>query len=176
LIAGDGGGSRVKNMVVENIESLHRNGYSDVFGLWDVYPNFEYHQLPQVRLGLPKFVPTRYARPHLHIAVMEMETWFLQDRGHFQKFNPLLNEAKISTIFPKPALPNDIELISRPAEKLNEIYQLAGERYLNSQGRKEGATLNRTIKSLDIAWMFLTPSELSNSLELFVRDVAAVLN
>jgi hypothetical protein len=166
---GDEGGRRVKKKVKEHLKSLHENGYEKVIGLWDLRPNFSYLDLARVRNELYTYIPTKYCKCSLHLSVMEIESWFLQDRSHFTKIKPELTEEKIQSRLPLFADPNLYEKIETPAELLNDIYGLVGLSY-----KKTGNSIKRTISALDFTFLYMADCR-SDSLRKFVSDVEVSL-
>ena len=99
------------------------------------------------------------------IAVMEIETWFLSETTHYERINSKLTQALItanrSSLGADPFV-DDMEQVLKPAELLNDIYQLVRLNYSKKKSVRE-----RTISKLDMAEIyFQLPDKLASLKEL----------
>lgn len=141
------GDSSVRSEIDDNRERLTQEGYHIIIGLKDLYPDSKtkaaealrglYYQTPQ------KPIPTKYI-----LAIMETESCFLWEMSHCEKLHPYLTIQKIRSSGIK--LYGNYEDYRHPAETLNEIYKLAGIRYVKSR-----ESLNKTIHNLDYADIYM---------------------
>jgi len=167
---GDGGGTRVKQMIVDNLEKLYEAGYSYVLGLWDLYPNYSIADAPRVIRNLNKFVPTKFATVFLHVSIMEIESWFLQERSHFSRVHRLLTTAIVASLMPPIRVPEDYEKIPHPAETLKCIYAFAGKTY-----DKSTRDILAVVDALDYNWIVLDQKSQSPSFAAFIASVENAL-
>lgn len=161
--------SRVKSKIIENHRRLVDAGYSTIFGLFDLYPK-PLADLPRVRLALPKYIPTTGIAPKLHLAVAEVEAWFLQDFTHYAKIHPSLTRERIVEVSGFDPVTDSAETVHHPAETLKKIYNSAGFGYAKSKAHVE-----RTVNALDVDFMCLQAASLIPSFESLCGDVEEFL-
>jgi hypothetical protein len=110
-------------------------------------------------------MPTHPLPIDMHLAVMEIESWFLDELTHFQRIHPNLTLPRITAA--------GFDLVNRngsswdhPAETLDTIYKLEGRRY-----RKKIPHIRRTINSIDMDEFYLTSRGRSQSLSGFLESI-----
>jgi hypothetical protein len=154
LIYDCGGDSKVKSDVLEQYDSLVRNGYQAIIGIRDVYPNFSYDEIPQLRSGLAYGMKTKPVEVVMALGIMEIETWFISEYTHFERMNPILTLERIHAEVGFNPRDDDVELRPHPAGDLKAIYALACLSY-----NKKKAVVERTVDTLDYARLYLKLGE-----------------
>lgn len=154
--------NRVNQDIKDQLPTLKREGFDLVVGLRDLRGQ-KTDGSAMTLADLPKLeranVVNFGAEPNVRsiIAVMEIETWFLSETTHFERVSPLLSEglirANIPTIGVNP-YEDDLTLVIDPAETLHRIYYLAGLSYHKRKNQR-----NRTIKALDMAYVYIESSK-----------------
>lgn len=161
--------SSVKSKIIENHAGLVKAGYSTIFGLLDLYPR-PLSDLPRVRQALPKYVPTAGVAPRIHLAIAEVEAWFLQEETHYVRIHPLLTREKVVEVSGFDPAADSAESIAHPAGTLKQIYNSVGLGYAKSK-----AHVQRTVNALDMDSMCLQSSALIPSFSALYLDVEAFL-
>jgi len=156
LIVDSGADNRVKSDIADNYEGLVRQGFQWIIGIRDVYPQFNYHEIPKLRMGLQYRLKTIPVTVKFALGIMEIETWFISEHSHFVKIHPTLTTQTIQAALNFDPGVDDIQLRPHPAEDLNRIYNLVGFAY-----NKSRSNVQRTIAVLDYAMVYL---ELKNRL------------
>ena len=167
--------NHVNQDVIENLPTLQREGFTRVIALKDLRGDYK-----GIDGMMHAHVPTDYPQqksiqslifrnsPILVtsiIAVMEIETWFLSETTHYERINSKLTQALItanrSSLGADPFV-DDMEQVLKPAELLNDIYQLVRVNYSKKKSVRE-----RTISKLDMAEIyFQLPDKLASLKEL----------
>lgn len=151
LIYDCGGDGSVKSYIKEQRQSLISNGYSRIIGLRDLYPLTDLNRLKTNLLsGFEKYQETSFV-----VAVAETEAWFIADADHFKKIDSKLTTAYINSMLHLDLSTLNVESIAHPSKTLDSIYQLAGKRYLKSNGVKKGNRILRTCISINCAELYL---------------------
>lgn len=161
---------KVKSTILANRESLIKSGFSQVLGLFDLYPT-DLSELPKVKLGLYKYVPTAGIDIKLHLAIAEVEAWFLQDASHYVKIHPLLSNEKVVEASGFDPLVDSAEVLAAPAKVLKSIYQSVGYGYDKSRRH-----VQRTVDSLDFDSMCIQAAPLIPSFAALCSDVEEFLS
>ena len=147
LIVNSAGDSNVKSDVIERYYSLKRSGYTAIIGLRDVYGQFQYKDVPRLRammkVGLPE-IDDDGPSIDLFLAIMEIEAWILGEYTHFERISKNLSPERIRAALRLDLERDDLEQRWHPAEDLDRIYKLAGQRYT-----KQRNNLERTLDLLD---------------------------
>lgn len=151
--------NRVNSDILDNLSSLAASGFEAIIGLRDLRGQkpdgsmFVLADLPGVEKANMLIFSGKTPRVHPVVAVMEIETWFMAETNHYPKIDASLTEAlitsKAATLGVNPYT-DDLTQVAQPAEKLNEIYHLAGKAYDKSSPRRQ-----RTIASLDYANLYV---------------------
>lgn len=138
---------QVKTQIRDNYASLVTAGYSSIIGLRDVYP-FPPSAIPSLQAALGVGLPLGVIPIRIHLAVMELESWFIAEDSHFSRISPTLtSEFMAENGFDVSQVP--AEQWAPAAEVLDAIYSLAGLRY-----RKTARHVKRTIRALSIPRVF----------------------
>lgn len=148
LICDCGADNRVKSEILDNIESLRKNGYSYVVGLRDLYP-LAIDELPRLQKGLnflPHHLKDCKGAFDIIVVVQEVETWFLAETNHFAKVDKRLTGRFIEKHLGFD--PFQVNPVTRkhPAEDLGRIYKLVGKSYT-----KKYWQIDKLVKRLDFA-------------------------
>ncbi|WP_326538604.1 hypothetical protein [Pseudorhodoferax sp.] len=140
--------AQVKTQIVDNYAALVKAGYSSIIGLRDVYPLTQ-ADVPRIESALNFGIPAGAVPVSIHLAVMEVEAWFLAEVSHFPRISNALSVDAI--------VKNGMDIRSVPPQQwhpasqtLDEIYKIAGLRYLYNDGRKTRSRISRTVKALSI--------------------------
>lgn len=142
LIANCQNDDQVKTQIVDNYQSLAAGGYAYIIGIRDAFP-LTHADLPSLTANLQTGLPNGAVPIEIHLAVMETETWFLEEHTHFSRIDQGLTHAAIK------AAGFDIsaaraEDIPNPAAILNAIYQSVGKAY-----KKTRRQIQRTVDAID---------------------------
>ena len=139
--------SQVKTQIRDNYSTLVSAGYSSIIGLRDVHP-FAATDVPSLEAALRVGLPVGAIPIKIHLAVMELEAWFIAEDSHFARIAPKLTPAYIAS--------NGFNLLQVPPQQwapaasvLDAIYALAGYRY-----KKTANHVKRTIRALSIPQVF----------------------
>lgn len=73
---------QVKTQIREQYRTLVAAGYTAIIGLRDVYPSPRV-SLPRIQGKLHSGLPVAPIVPNMHLAVMEVEAWFIDELTHF---------------------------------------------------------------------------------------------
>lgn len=164
---------QVKTQIREQYPTLVASGYTAIIGLRDVYP------LPRTAIGLlqadlSKGLPTGLVSPQMHLAVMEVEAWFLAESTHFARLHETLSVPFIVAA--------GIDIVStqgdawnHPTAVLDSIYKLAGFSYVDSRGHKSGKRVQRTMRALSLDELYVTVRQSIPAFHAFVGSVEAAL-
>ena len=135
-----------------------------IIGLRDVYP-FEISEIQQLRDNLHIGLPNGPIPIHLHLAIMEIEAWFLEELSHFKKIDPRLD---IDSLVSNGFDPNSIRAhqLPNPAKTLDEIYKTVEKRY--SKNRRQ---IQRTVDALSYEELYMNVRDNSGSLDEFINSL-----
>lgn len=144
---------RVKSEILANIATMAKQGYSQIVGIRDLYPNL-LADLPRLEHGMRYVPPSDLPLPipfDIIVAVHEVEAWFLAENTHFSRINSRLTNSLISNsnIGFNP-FTDDMSLRYHPADDLNNIYSLVATTYT-----KKYQKVKRTVDSLDYSNLYL---------------------
>ena len=146
LIFDCGSDNRVKSEILDNIETLRKNGYEMIIGLRDLYP-LPIDDLEKLEKGL-RFLPNKLKNDAQYfdviIAVNEIEAWFLAETNHFRKIDKRLTGRFIKDKLGFDPYASDPQAREHPAKDLDNIYRLVGKSYT----KKYNAT-TRVVNKLD---------------------------
>lgn len=144
LVIDSGSDDSVISDIKELYSNLVKENFSLVVGFRDVRPNFSRREISKLRRGLYSSVPTITKLPvEFHLAIMEMEAWFLAENTHFKRFDPRLTQAKIEAelgFFPDDTIAESREF---PSDDLDRIHKTIGKRY-----DKSHAVVSKIVNSL----------------------------
>ncbi|MDR1882585.1 MAG: DUF4276 family protein [Prevotella sp.] len=146
LIFDCGSDNRVKSEILDNMETLRKNGYEMIIGLRDLYP-LPIDDLEKLEKGL-RFLPRKLKDDARYfdiiIAVHEIEAWFLAEASHFRKIDKRLTGRFIKEKLGFDPYTDDPQSRVHPAKDLDNIYRLAGKSYT----KRYNATI-RVVNKLD---------------------------
>jgi hypothetical protein len=170
LIYDCGNDEKVKSDILEEGPNLKAQGYSQILGIRDLFPQSR-TELTKLERGL-KFIPSHYQPlplPHdIIVAVMEIEAWFLAECNHYGCIDANLSVSLITSRLGFNPDIGDMTLRRHPAQDLDDIYHLVGKAY-----RKEKKQVQRTVECLDYAEIYLNPksaqlTELVKQMDVFL--------
>lgn len=170
IIRDCGGDSRVKSDIVDGCEKLHEKGYGEIIGLLDVYPK-KREDIPKYEAGLKHGVPTKYLPISIHLAVMEIEAWFIGEASHFERIHSGLTRELISATIGFDPFSENMEMRDHPAHDLNQIYKLVGLAYT-----KKKKNTQRTVDSIDYGRMYIDGKTKMKSLGKFIKQIDSFLD
>ena len=106
--------STVKSDIVDNYNSLIREGYSSIIGIRDVYP-IERTMIRKLKQGLISRVKTKPVTPVFILSVMEIEAWFMAEHTHFQRIHTALTIDRIKAELTFDPSQDNMELRDHPS-------------------------------------------------------------
>jgi hypothetical protein len=171
LIYDCGGESNVKGYLMSQREKLVNNGYTQILGLRDVYPNFTREEVPKLLRGLNFQLPQKKAFTRIYLAIMETEAWFLGEYRHLKKISPRLTPEFIEQHLGFNPRTENMEDRERPALDMKAAYQLAGHDYTKKRDR-----LNAVVSKLDFRFFTHELAQKMNSLGSFVKGLEQFFN
>ncbi len=164
LVANCCNDEQVKSQIKDQYESLKSAGYSLVVGLRDVYPS-THNEISILERNLLVGLSIDTLPVHLHLAVMEIEAWFLEELTHFYRIDEKITDTKIiSNGFDFNAI--QASELPHPAETLEKIYQSVGKGY--SKNKRQ---LQRTIDALSYEDLYVNTYQKAPSLEKFINSL-----
>lgn len=164
LLVDCGGDKAVKSRVMEEHDSLSKNGYEKIIAIRDVRPDFTIDSLPLLEAGLPKYIKTSLIPVRFVLAVLEIEAWFLSEYKHLSAIDSLITpDAVLERLRFDPRV-EDMSQRSTPADDLDQCYQIAGKRY-----RKSAAST--TIGALDYEHLYMVIAQRNQYLQKLVDEI-----
>lgn len=156
---------QVKSQIIDQYNSLVRSDYSLIIGLRDVYP-FSHNDIPKLQSRLLVGLPSPQSIPiHLHLAILEIEAWFLEELTHFSRIDAKITENEI--------ISNGFDFnklsacdLSHPAETLKKIYQSVGKSYGKNKSHVE-----RTVEALSYEELYINTRQKAPSLDKFINSL-----
>jgi hypothetical protein len=164
LVANCCNDGQVKSQIKDQYNSLKAAGYSLIIGLRDAYP-FTHAEITNLEKNLLIGLPVGSLPIHLHLAVMEIEAWFLEEATHFSRIDSNINETNLL------ASGFDITNIRaydlpHPAETLSKIYKTVGKGY--TKNRRQ---VQRTIDALSYEELYVNTRNKAPSLKKFITSL-----
>lgn len=158
-----GGDAKVKDDIIENLQSMKQKGFSLIIGLRDVYPNNSKiaHLRKYLKFGIPAGVPT-----HIVLAVNEVEAWFLAEENHYHKIDTKLTPERVSAIAGVDVCTASTEAVAHPAEKLQRIYGYAKSRH----------KVHRTVNALDYTNLYINVRRRNSSLAELLTQLDSIFS
>jgi hypothetical protein len=136
---------KVVSMLRDRIDGLINSGYTQVIGIRDLRPNFDYDELEKLHSGSMKNFDEKTTKPLIVIARMEIEAWFIAENQHFNKIDKsLTTELILSQV--DVDISGDSEKIEFPSSLLNNIYSIVGKQYAKSE-----RDIKLTVDALNLA-------------------------
>lgn len=160
--------NQIKSQINENYNRLVQEGYSYIVGLRDVYP-LTHADVPKVLSLLNDRLVQGPVPIILNLAILEIESWFLQECTHFQRISPdITHDMKLSSGYDCDNV--NAESIANPADMLHTIYSKVGMAY-----KKRGSYINRTIGALSFEEVYVNCSKKSASLNAYIQSIETSL-
>lgn len=160
--------TQVKTQINEQYATLVTSGYTKIIGLRDLYPQST-SDLPLVLRYLGTGLPVGPITPQIHLAVLEVEAWFIREVTHFERLHPQLTTQRIEaggfTISTKAA-----EAWDHPADTLHKIYKLEKLAY-----KKTLRHAQRTISCLSFTELSTNVRNAVPALAGFLVDIEQAL-
>ncbi|MDD2905100.1 MAG: DUF4276 family protein [Sulfurimonas sp.] len=158
--------TRVVSDYMERYDNLISNGYSTVLALRDLYPQ-SYEDLERVENSINSVLQFKSIPNNIHIALREVETWFLGEYTHFGKIDARITLNAIQTetgyLFP---LQEYEQSILHPADTLDKIYTIAGYRY-----KKKVSHFKRTVNQIDYENLYINVRSQIPRLDKFLAQI-----
>lgn len=156
--------SQVKSQVVSQHASLTASGYTKIIGLRDVFPH-THEDLPMVEKFLSAGLPVNGIKIEIVLAVMEVESWFIDELTHYSRIDPTMTVESIV------AKGYDIVGVrghqwQQPAATLDAIYSGWGIRY-----RKRTNQINRSVNALSDEELYVTVRHKAPSLDGLINSL-----
>ena len=156
--------NQVKSQIADQYLSLQSAGYSLIIGLRDVYP-LGHADIPKLEANLNIGLPAGTPAIHMHLAILEIEAWFLEELTHFERIDPNLTlPTVIANGFDYPNV--RAAYLLNPATTLDNIYRSVGKRY-----KKKTRQIQRTVKSLSYEDMYEKVSNISPSFREYLLSL-----
>ena len=155
---------QVKTQIVDRYEYLKSLNYTLIIGLRDVHP-FTHKDIPDLTRMLTVGLPNDSVPIQMHLAVMEIEAWFLEELTHYSKIDMGLNIKEVITGGFDPSLERAHQ-IQCPADTLHSIYSIVGLSY-----KKKKNQIERTVSALSYEHLYLETRHLSPSLDTFLHGL-----
>ena len=162
---------QVKTQIREQYSTLVAASYSAIIGLRDVYPRSK-QDIPALRNALQVGLPVAPVAPVLHLAVMEVEAWFLAELSHYRNIDPLLTLPFIEANGIDLQL-NEPTAWAHPAAVLDSVYKLANKSYMSPTGKKTKRRVQRTLRALSIDALYLNVRHTLPELDDFIGSLEA---
>jgi hypothetical protein len=164
LIANCCNDGQVKSQIKDQYNSLKAAGYSLIVGLRDVYP-FTHTEISQLEKNLLVGLPLGSLPIHLHLAIMEIEAWFIEEATHFSRIDSNINATNL--------LSGGFDIsnmraydLPHPAETLRKIYNTVGKGY--TKNRRQ---VQRTIDAISYEELYVNTRKKAPSLEQFITSL-----
>ena len=144
LLIDCGTDAQVKSAIRERYDGLAQQGYELIIGVRDVYPDFTFAQVAQLRSGLASNLLQQPTRVVFVLGIMEVEAWFLAEHTHYSRIHANLTVARIREELGFDVVADDLQRRPHPAKDLGEAYWL--EKMVYDKSRERAL---RTIQALD---------------------------
>ncbi len=169
LIANCCNDNQVKQQIKDNYKTLDAQGYSLIVGLYDVYP-LTHSEIQNVLDAQPIGLPNGGIPIQLHLAILEIEAWFLEEITHFSRIDSKITAKKlVNNGFDHNKFSADT--LSHPSKTLDDIYKSVGKRYIDNDGRKKGGRIKRTVDALSLVELFDNTRRKVPSLDKFITSL-----
>lgn len=164
---------QVMTQIREQYPSLVASGYTAIIGLRDVYP-LTHTDIPAIRAGLSRTIPSGAVIPEMHLAILEVEAWFLAEATHFSRVHPSLTVPFIVAAGIDVVGTNG-DAWGHPAGVLHSIYRLVGKSYMSPKGQKTKRRVERTLRALSFEELYVTGRGTIPSFDTFVKSLESAL-
>lgn len=164
LVANCCNDAQVKSQIKDRYNSLLGAGYSLIVGLRDVYP-LSHSEINDLLRFMPEGLPKGAVPIHMHLAVMEIEAWFLEETTHFSRIDSAITSNEI--------IANGFDYqnsraheLGHPAETLDAIYKSVGKRY--SKNKRQ---IQRTVRKLSYEELYINTRPKAPTLDGFIATL-----
>ncbi|WP_165385155.1 DUF4276 family protein [Rahnella sp. CFA14(1/10)] len=162
--------SQVKSQIRDQFQNLKNAGYSTIIGLRDIYPDFKRQDVPRLQQSLYLGLVMDPALPiNLHLAILEIEAWFLEELTHFARIDAGIKLQNIVNAGFDPSSSRAYEL-DHPADTLHLIYNSVGKAY-----NKTKKHIQRTVEALSYDSLYVDVRGKSPSLDAFVSSLESAI-
>lgn len=165
LIANCCNDEQVKSQINDRYIDLCNAGYSHIIGLRDAYPLFDHSTLKNAGTYVNTGIPRGRVPVNLHLAVMEIEAWFLEETSHFQRVNPTISTAHLVAAGFDPTTIK-AQSLPTPAKTMHTIYRSVGNRY-----DKNKQMVSKVVNALCYETLYIDTRTRSSSLDHFVQRI-----
>lgn len=170
LIYDCGNDSRVLSDIRETYNDLTNQGFREIIGIRDVYPQPD-TAIPMIRSDFRKLVKKTPIEPSLILAIREIEAWFIAEYTHFPRRHPALNLAAVTAVLGYDPSIHDVQTIPHPADDLKTAYNIAGLGY-----SKRKKTVQALIGHLDYTLIYIALTLRIPDLQQLVGKIDAFLS
>lgn len=168
LVANCNNDGQVNSQIRDRYAGLAQQGFTYIVGLRDLYPMAR-HKLPRFQLEMQKHLPVGNVPVDVHLAVMEVEAWFLDEVSHFERIDAALTLQRLDS--EGFDVQNRLgESWDAPAETLDSIYQLVGKAW-----KKTAKQVERTVEALCMDSFYVAARDRSPSLDAFFTSLESAL-
>ncbi len=167
-----GGGeySTVKSDIIEQLANLYGEGFSYVIGIRDVYPLND-NDIVLLRKMLLCGIPKTNISINIILAIKEIEAWFIAEEKHYEKISPALTIEVINAETAIDIQKDSTEILSHPAETLDNIYKKVNFAY-----HKQKNQVERTVRALDYENLYLNVRARNNSLNELLSCLDTIIS
>ncbi|MDR5813082.1 hypothetical protein QCE62_05690 [Caballeronia sp. LZ033] len=168
------GDNRVLSAIVDRQGYLHKQGYSEVIGLRDLFnPKSKGVTHADLKAEIDEYLAEQgcLISSKVFIAVMEIEAWFLCAPDFFGKINHALDSAAVTAAAGMDLSKTEIEAIAHPARIIEKVFATIGEAYNKSKG-----DTYRVTSKLNYEELVLEGPSRSSSLKEFVDHIHAAFS
>ncbi|MFZ6780629.1 hypothetical protein ACO0LD_27675 [Undibacterium sp. Ji83W] len=156
--------NQVKSQIRDQYNSLSTNGYSKIIGLRDVFP-FTHTDLSNLRAVLTAGLPCGSTPIDIHLAEMEIEAWFIDERTHYEQIDSTMTVSEIVN--------RGFDIVGvqghqwpNPAQTLHAIYKAWGKSYT-----KKAKHRVRTIDAIDMTEIYVNVRPNAPTLDQFINSI-----
>lgn len=155
---------QVKSQINYHYKKLITDGYDLIIGLRDVHP-FKPSDIPKLEENLLKGLTKGNIPIHMHLAIMEIEAWFLEEISHFPSIDKKITITEIiaNGFDFKKIRAHDLQ---QPSVTLDNIYKAVGKRY-----NKTRKNIQRTVKVLSYEELYINTRLKALSLDKFINSL-----
>jgi len=161
LVANCCNDEQVKSQIIDQYESLKLAGYSLIVGLRDVYP-FNHGDIDALERGMSFGIPVGDIPIHIHLAIMEIEAWFIEEITHFSRID---EDITLDTLVDNGFDHSNkcASELTHPAETLGNIYKCVGKGY--SKNKRQ---VQRTVNALSYEELYINTRQKAPSLSNYI--------
>ncbi len=155
---------QVKPQIIDRYKLLKSAGYTLIIGLRDVYP-LTHNDIQQLENNLSFGLPVGSVPIHMHLSIMEIEAWFLEEITHFERIDEKITKSELITnrFDPKNSYAFNLP---HPSQTLNKIYQSVGKAY-----NKNKRQVQRTVDALSYEELYINVRQKAPSLNKFITSL-----